>query len=73
MDIKLRARLSAYARVATFEVKPEDTDQGHVCNQMTPITPEQVDELFRNESGTPDAELTPVAPGASFIDSFFKE
>lgn len=72
MDIKLRARLSAYARVATFEQKPSDTDQEHTCTQMTPISREQIDDLFRSNSTSNEDSVT-ANPKESFIDSFFKE
>lgn len=74
MDIKLRAKLSAYACVETFEQRPGESEQEHACKFMHPITPEQIDEqLFTNK---PEAEVLPQDPatstfGTTFIDSLF--
>ena len=68
MDIKLRARLSAYSKVETFEREQEDSSQ-HNCN-LTPISKEDIDSLFENNENKIEDTSVP-STGKSFIDSLF--
>ena len=67
MDIKLRARLSAYSLVDTFD----QDDPDHVCeNNMIRVTESQIDKLFddtNNGTTSNDADFT------NFVDSLFAE
>ncbi len=66
MDIKLRARLSAYSLVDTFD----SVDSDHTCNNMVRVTEDEIDKLFDNTSNnttSTDAEFT------NFVDSLFSE
>ena len=67
MDIKLRAKLSAHALVDTFE----PTDSEHNCKLMTPITINQIDNLFSNSCDT--EEPTPNDSFINFVNSLFTE
>lgn len=72
MDIKLRARLSAYSKIESFEA-PADSE--HNCKFMTPVTREQIDEfLFKPNTETlpPEQDSGATVPGASFIDALFE-
>lgn len=70
MDIKLRARLSAYSKVETFD-KSSDQDPSEPCCNMKPISKEAIDELF-NTSGNENAPVIPeVDSKYNFIDSLF--
>ena len=71
MDIKLRAKLSAYSLVDTFE----PTDSEHSCKLMTPVTTQQIDDyLFGGKQDTsPDDVIIPDNDFANFVDSLFKE
>ncbi len=68
MDIKLRARLTAYSKIESFE-RPGASYPEHSCN-MTPVSKECIDDLFRHDA--PEVE-TPEQPvlGKSFIDALF--
>lgn len=64
MDIKLKAKLTAYSRVEAFDISED-----HSCN-MAPISKESIDKLFREDS--PDTgNLQVPTTGKSFIDSLF--
>lgn len=67
MDIKLRARLTAYSKVETFG-KPGESS-GHTCN-MRPLDKESIDDLFRIDVVEPSTPEQP-ASGKEFIDSLF--
>lgn len=71
MDIKLRAKLSAYSLVDTFE--PQDNE--HNCKFMTPVTPEQIDRvLFTEKHDPPSGDVNPPSDEfADFVNSLFAE
>lgn len=68
MDIKLRARLTAYSKIETFD-RPTDDTPNHTCN-MAPISKEAIDELFRTVTSEVEQQEQPIT-GKSFIDSLF--
>lgn len=73
MDIKLKARLAAYAKVETFQPStsaPGDSDD--LCDLVTagPVREERIDTLFHSK--TTD-ETVSKAVGASIIDSLFNK
>lgn len=72
MDIKLRARLSAYALVETFDSTSNGNEQEHPCKFLTPITPEEIDEYLFTTKVVPDVPAPlPSAAASAFIDSLF--
>jgi len=69
MDIKLKAKLSAYAQVETFELK----DSEHTCNKLRPISKEQIDALF-GDSVTESPDVSTIDTNfANFVESLFQE
>lgn len=69
MDIKLRAKLSAYSLVDTFE--PVESE--HSCKLMTPVTAEQIDKyLFSDKpEELPEGTTPPDTEFTNFVDSLF--
>lgn len=71
MNIKLRAKLSAYSLVDTFESPSEDD---HQCKLMTPVSNEQIErELFSKNEEESSKDVVTDKDFANFVDSLFSE
>lgn len=73
MDIKLRARLAAYAKVETLQPNTATPSPDDSCDLVTagPVRGERIDTLF--QLNPPEDETVTKPAGAALIDSLFQK
>ena len=73
MDIKLRARLAAYAKVETLQPSSSTPGVDDGCDLITagPVREERIDTLFSTKQL--EEETVQKAAGAALIDALFQK